>query len=63
VVHEARNAPIALPAFKVVQIRYEAGLRVKTGALPLPTINERTPKHRVRSDQQGNGLSGTGGIC
>ena len=27
-------------------IRYEAGLPVKTGPLPLPTINERPPKHR-----------------
>jgi hypothetical protein len=26
--------------------RYEAGLAVKTGPLRLPTINERTPKHR-----------------
>nr|WP_162478959.1 hypothetical protein [Bradyrhizobium sp.]CUT16356.1 hypothetical protein CDS [Bradyrhizobium sp.] len=27
-------------------IQYEARLRVKTGPLPLPTINERITKHR-----------------
>ncbi|WLB24195.1 hypothetical protein [Bradyrhizobium japonicum] len=27
-------------------IRYEAGLSVKTGPLPLPLINEKIPKHR-----------------
>jgi len=27
-------------------IRYEAGLPIKTGPLPLPTINEKIPKHR-----------------
>ena len=27
-------------------IRYEAGLPVKTGPLPLPMINEKPPKHR-----------------
>jgi hypothetical protein len=52
VVHEARNAPIALPAFKVVQIRYEAGLRVKTGALPLPTMKERPSTALGRANKE-----------
>jgi hypothetical protein len=27
--------------------RYEAGLPVKTGPLPLPSINEKPPEHRA----------------